>query len=91
MAQTDSCRQLAEKMKDQILHKIQYSESTDDPEYQLRELFNEVGDCDDDYVLIDDFLVFLESLGLTFTHQQWLQVSREIDKDFSGGVSYIMQ
>lgn len=83
--QTDGTRLLGISMRDSMLAKLH---AMGDPETQLKVLFDEIDDNGSNLLSRNEFQIFSEALGLTFSRKKWSQIFVEIDLNNDDEISF---
>ncbi len=83
--QTEGTRMLGKIMRDRMLQKLK---SMGDPETHMKTLFEEIDDNNSNLLSRQEFQIFLEALGITFSRQKWTQIFVEIDLNNDDEISF---
>jgi len=88
--QTEDSRRLGIAMKEKLLERLEFIGKAEgnSPDQQLRELFDEIDDNGSQQLSREEFKVFLNAVGITFSRERWRQIFREIDKDHNDEISF---
>ena len=83
--QTEETRVLGISMRNRMLERLQ---TMGDPEAQLKNLFDEIDDNGSNLLSREEFQLFLEALGISFSRRKWSRIFVEIDLNNDDEISF---
>ena len=76
---------LAELLKNKILGLV---DSTVNPQEELQRIFKEIDGNGSNFLTRNDFILFMDHLGLTFSRKKWKRIFREIDRNCDDKITF---
>lgn len=86
LEQTEGSRALGEIMKHKLVSRLK--DPSMSPEAEMMMIFDEIDGNGSSLLSRGEFRLFIEAMGVSFSKKRWMQIFREIDKNFDDEISF---